>query len=131
MLFLMNVFYYYYYSFYKNFLKDDEPHMLTTLALSASEGLMINGLIQISLARLFCIHTNSVIMIGIVLFLIIINYIYYHRSGRAIDIIKNKPMFFSNNVISALITILFFIITSSFMFWEPIYVKQLMDMHCR
>lgn len=127
----MKVLYYYYYLFYTKILPDDEPHATTVFTLSASEGFLINGILQISLARFFCIPVNKWPMIGVLVLLIFINYLYYHRTDKAKEIVKNKPMFYSNHKLSIALTLLFFIITLSFLFWEPVYVKHIMEEYCR
>ena len=111
--------------FYKNVLNDDEPHLLTTLALGASEGVFINGILEIPFAYYFGMLLNMWLMIGIVVLIIGLNYLYFHRTGRAKEIVKIKPMFFSNHLLSKYLTILFFIITTSFIFWEPVLIKQM------
>ncbi len=123
----MNVIYYYYYLFYSKILKDSEPHLLTTLVLSFSQSLLVNGVLEISIANIFCIYISKWPMLIVLLLLIGVNYVYYHRTGKAKEIVKNKPMFFSSHRLSIIITLLFFIITASFLFWEPIYVKQILD----
>lgn len=128
---MIKVFYNYYFLFYAKILRDNEPHLLTTIALSASEGFLINGIIQIFLARFFCISVDKWSMIGILALLIFVNYLYYHRAGNANEIVKTNPMFFSSHKLSIVLTSLFFIVTLSFLFWEPIYVKHLMEEYCR
>lgn len=126
----MKVLYYYYYLFYTKILPDDEPHATTVFTLSVSEGFVMNGILQISLARFFCMSIDKWLMIGILVLLIGINYFYFHRAGKAKEIVKLKPKVLNSNKLSILFTILFFIITLSFLFWEPIYVKQVLE-HCR
>jgi len=128
---MFRVFYYYYYLFYSTVLNDDEPHLLTTLVLSASEGFLINGIVEIYLAKIYCKSIDTLLMIGTFLLLIGINYFYFHWTGKAKEIVKNKPMFFSNHQISIIITVIFFIITASFLFWEPVYVKLILDGNCK
>lgn len=123
----MKVIYYYYYLFYKKILKDNEPHMLATLALSASEAIFVNISFHIICIKLFCYQTSATIMIFTTVLLIFINYIYFHKTNRAKQIVTNKPSFFSNANLSITITTLFFIITSSFIFWGPEYGKYLLE----
>ena len=127
----MKVLYYYYFLFYSKVLKDNEPHLLTTLALSASEGFLINGILQIALARFFCMSIDKWPMIGVLVLLIGVNYFYYHVRENAKKIVKTKPMYYSSQKLSIVLTFLFFIITLSFLFWEPIYVKQLLQESCK
>jgi hypothetical protein len=127
----MSILYYYYYLFYQRIMKDSEPHLLTTLALSASESFLFITIFQIPLVRFYCINLNIPEMIAILALIILANYIYYHRKGNAVKIIKNKPKFFSSNKFSILITILFFLITSSCLFWGPVYLSQLNQEFCK
>ena len=121
----MKVFYYYYYLFYKKILNDDEPHLLATLALSASESFLINGILQILLLKFFLVSIDKWPMLVVAFLIIVANYLYFHRTGRAKEIIKTEPMFFSNNNFSILLTILFFIFTLSFILWETLYIMQI------
>ena len=127
---MIKVFYYYYFLFYSKVLKDNEPHLLTTLALSASEGFLINGILQISLSRFFCIPMDKWLMIVVPVLLIGANYFYYHKTDRAKEIVKTKPMFYSSHRLSIILTLLFFIATLSFLFWSPVYVKQIIEEYC-
>jgi len=127
----MNVLYYYYYLFYSKILRDNEPHLLTTLALSFSISLPFNVISDILLKRYYCITIGKWPMLGALLFILGINYLYFHRTGKAKEIVKTKPMFYSNHRLSILITILFFIITISFLFWGPIYAKYILEHYCR
>lgn len=128
---MINVFYYYYFLFYSKVLKDNEPHLLTTLALSASEGFLINGILDILLTRFFCISIDKWPMLGVLAMLIFANYIYYHRTGKAKELVNNKPMFFSSHKLSLALTLLFFVVTLSFLFWGPGYVKQITEEYCK
>jgi hypothetical protein len=51
---ILKVFYYNYYCFYKKIIKDPNPHLATVLSLSASEGLLINGTIDIFAIKWYC-----------------------------------------------------------------------------
>lgn len=124
---MMKVFYYYYFLFYSKVLKDNEPHMLTTFALSASEGFFINVILDIFLIKFFCISMDKWTMLGILAGLILANYYYFHRAGKGKEIIKTKPKFFSNHRVSIVITVLFFVITASSLFWGPVYTKHLLE----
>jgi uncharacterized membrane protein len=58
----MSVIYYYYYLFYKKVLKDTDPHMLTIMALSASEAFAVAGTLQLLLIRFFCFSPSVWLM---------------------------------------------------------------------
>jgi hypothetical protein len=122
--------YYYYFLFYKKILKDNEPHLLTTLALSASFGFVLDFIARVILANTLCISLNtwlSMVLLGLV---VLIVYYIFHKSGIAKEVVKQKPMFFNNHIFSIIISILFFIMTVSFMFWGPTYTKEILD-NCR
>lgn len=126
----MDVIYYYYYLFYIKVLKDDEPHLLTTMALSASEGFVLSVTLSILLIKFFCYEmTNLLMFLPICLFLLF-NYYFFHKSGRARKIVKEKPMFFSNHKLTTVMVLLFFIVTLSFLFWGAFYTKYLLETYC-
>lgn len=127
----MNLLYYYYFLFYTKVLPDNEPHATTVFTLSLSESFIVNGVLDILLAYLFCFSLNKWSMIIISLLIMGINYLLYSRSGKAKKIIKLKPKVFNSNKLSIVIVILFFVITASFLFWGPIYVKHILEEHCK
>jgi len=127
----LNVFYYYYFLFYSKVLKDNEPHLLTTMVLSFSESLLVNYSINVIGAHLFCKYLlGKWGMIGVIIILNGLNYLFYHQTGRAKGIVKSKPKFFGNHHVSLILTILFFLITSSFLFWVADYAMYVIDI-CR
>jgi hypothetical protein len=126
----MDVIYYYYYLFYCKIVKDDDPHLLTTLALSASEGFALAVSLNIVLIRFFCYQMTKLMMFLPICLFLLFNYFYFNKSGRAKKLVKEKPMFFLNHKLSIIITLLFFMITFSFLFWGGIYTKSLLEFHC-
>ena len=123
----MNVLYYYYFLFYKKVIKDPEPHFATVLALSCSEGLLINGISDIIALKYFCYEIKVWVQFTIVLVIIFYNYLIFHRTGRVKEIIKEKPTIINSKALSILIAWLFFLITVSWLFWGPIYGKYLFN----
>ena len=123
----MDVIYYYYYLFYTRIIKDNEPHMFTILAISATEGFILNIIVEVVSILYQCKQTNGVIWMGIICLANIFNYFYFYKSGRAIKIVKEKPMFFSNNQISIILTFLFFIVFATSIIWGSILTKHLLD----
>lgn len=126
----MDVIYYYYFLFYSKILKDDEPHLLTTMALSASFGFSLSSVFDILFIRFFCYETNKWFMISIIVFSNLISYLYFHKTKRALKLIQQKPKFFSNHKLSVILVLLFFITTLSFLFWSPVYTKYLLETYC-
>ena len=96
----MKVLYYYYYLFYKKVLKDDTPHMLTIMALSVCQAFFITAIIEFLIIKLYCYELGEWGMPFVVLLFIIFNYFFYEKSHKNIEIIKEEPKFFNNNIIS-------------------------------
>jgi hypothetical protein len=127
----MKTIFFYYYLFYTKVIIDDEPYATTVFVLSVSEGFLINFLIQFLSANFYCESLSLWTMILVQLLIILINYLYFNKSGRAKKIVKLKPMFFSNHMLSIILTVLFFVVTSSFIFWGPIYLKTFLGVNCK
>lgn len=122
---LLNVLYYHFYLFYLKF--DPEPHLTTVLSLSFSQSLVINGTIDIIALKLYCYQIEVWIQFMITVIFIFLNYLIFHRTNRAKQIIKSKPKILNSKALSIIITISFFLITASWLFWGPIYGKHLLD----
>ncbi len=123
---MIKVLYYHYYLFYKKILKDNEPHMLATLVLAFSLSLFLMAIIEVILANLFKLTLGRYEMLGINLLLIGVLYLTLHRTGKAKEIVNEKPMLFKSPLLSKLITFLFFALTSSYLFWGSIYVGNIL-----
>lgn len=126
---MISTLYFYYYLFYKKILRDNEPHMLATLVLGFSFSLLLIGIIDITVASLFKLKLGHYTMLGINLLMITVFYLTFHRTGKAKEIVKEKPKFFNSHTLSILITFLFFAITTSFLFWGSGYVKNILGIN--
>ncbi len=127
----MDVLYYYYYLFYTRVLPDDEPHATVIFTLSFSEALLVNYTVDFIAVHLLCKYLLSKwSMIAILLLIIGINYLIYHRTGKNKEVVERKPRFFGSNTASIIITLLFFVITTSFLFWAADYMMYVLD-QCR
>jgi hypothetical protein len=125
----MNVLYYYYYLFYTRVLPDNEPHATVIFTLSLSETLLIIHTIDFVGAHLFCrFLLVKWSMIGIFIAVILINYLIYHQGGLNKKVIQNKPKFYGSNNISCMITVLFFLVTTSFLFWMSDYLLKTIEL---
>jgi len=115
---MLDIIYYYYYLFYLRILKDTEPHLLTTLVLSFSISTVIDFLIDVISVYVFCfLSVNKWHDIVVNLLVLGILYLWFHKTGRAKKVVKEKPKLFNNHFLSIVITISFFIISISFYFW--------------
>lgn len=124
----MDVIYYYCFLFYTKVIKDDSPHATTIWALGFTEGFFANVILYSFLVYKFGIKTLNIwIMIFVLVLFVLANHLYFKRSGRNKKIILEKPMFYSSQKISIIITSIFFIILISSMFWGPFYIKYLSE----
>lgn len=123
----MKVLYYYSFLFYSKILKDNEPHLLTTLALSFLESVIINGILEAIAVHAFCEDLDRVIMFSILLLVIGCNYWFLHRDGKAKEIVRSKPKFLNSHNLSIALTVVFAVTAISLMFWGPIYLKNVLD----
>lgn len=127
----MDVLYYYYYLFYTRVLPDDEPHATVIFTLSFSEALLVNYTVDFIVVHLLCKYLLSKwSMIVIFLLIMGINYLIYHRTGKNKEVVERKPKFFGSNKASIVVTIFFFLVTTSFLFWAADYMMQVID-RCR
>jgi hydrogenase-4 membrane subunit HyfE len=105
---LFRVFYYYYYLFYKRVLKDDEPHLLTTLTLSFSESIVVNAAIDIIAVKTSCYSVGKWPMLTVLLLIFLANFLLYHRTTTAKQLVKEKPAFNGSHILSIILTWIFF-----------------------
>ena len=124
---VLNVFYYNYFLFYQKVIRDPEPHFATVLGLSFNLALLINGAMDLVSLKFFCCQINIWIQIAVVAFIIYSVYKIYHHTGKAKEITTKKPVISNSRGLSVAFTWLFFIITSSWLFWGPIYGKYLLS----
>jgi hypothetical protein len=126
---MMKAFYYYYYLFYKKILLDPDPHLATTLGITALEALLVNCILNIVLAYFFCWDLTKYYMLGIVVLILLANTFYFFSSEKAKEIVKSKPILFNSHRFSIVFILLFSILVISTLFWTGDYVNRIID-HC-
>lgn len=127
----MDVFYYYYYLFYTRVLPDDEPHATTIFTLSVSEALFVSYFLDFIWVNLFCkLLLTKWYMIGIFIAVIIFNSILYGKTGKGKRVVTEQPKLFNNEKVSLVITCLFFLVSTSFLFWMADYLLIVIE-RCR
>jgi len=104
-----------------------EPIFTTTFTFSFSISLVINGCINIILAHLNGSYMSKWTMIVISLIIFFLNYLYYYRKNKAKELILLKPKLDNSIFLSIFISVLFFLISISFLLFEPIYAKNIID----
>jgi len=125
----MDVFYYYIFLFYAKVLPDDYPHSNTVWALGAISAFIVNFSLDMGLAFFFGYTLSTFEMVSITALLMLLFYFKYYKSGRGKQIVKKeKPKFFGSNTASIILTILFFLISMSFLFLGPDIVREILEM---
>jgi len=124
---MIKVFYYYYYLFYQRILKDNEPHLLATLGLCFVESFLFIGIIDFIVAKFFCQKMASEFMYSIMLLLVLINYLYFHRTGLAKEVVKEKPNFLSSHTTTVVIVLISTIIVLSWLYWGSYSTKTILS----
>jgi len=124
---MINVFYYYYYLFYTKVIPDNQPHLTVIFTLSFSLSILINGLTSVIFAYMVNYNMSNYIMAGIFVAIMIVNYLVFYKTGKGKRLVEERPKFFNNHRLSIFITLMFFLITTSFLFWGPIYLKNILN----
>jgi hypothetical protein len=102
---ILKILYYYYFAFYKKV--DNEPHAMTIFALSFSQSLLVNFIIQIISVHYFCYFFSTWQMLGIAIALIFFNYFLFVRTGFAKKLVKSPPPYIINRALTKGFVILF------------------------
>ena len=126
----MKVLYYHYYLFYTKVLPDDEPFATTLFTLSSSISFAIDFLIRYVLANKYCQSFGTWPSVLLFTLILAINYLIFNKDHKAREIVRSSPKYLGSNLLSVSVTVLFFLITTSFLFWGPIYLKDVLD-KCR
>ncbi len=128
---MFDVIYYNYYLFYKRFKVETQPELTATFILSISQAFFLNGLLAIIFSYLYCRQLEMWIRIGLIGLIFLINYLIYHKNSRAKLVIDTKPTFLKNKNLSKVLSLMFFIITFSTIFWSPEVIKNILENHCK
>lgn len=123
---MMNMFYYYYYLFYTKILPDNQPHSTVVFSLSFIFSLILNGLINLTLAYTLGIALSRLEMFGILILIIILMYFSFYKNGRGKKIINEKPMIFNSMKLSILCSFLLFLLGMLFLFFEADFTRNLL-----
>lgn len=124
---MINIFYYYYYLFYTKVLPDSQPHSTVIFTLSFSLSLLVNGLLSLIAAYAVDYNMSKYVMVSIFIIIVIVNYLIFYKSGKGKQLVKEKPKVLNSHKVSLLFTVIFFLITTSCLFWGPILVKILLE----
>ena len=98
--------------------------MLATLSLSFSISLPVILVTGILYANICNEYLNKWEMLFIIFIIIIAHYLCLNRTGRSIQIVKEQPEII-NKKISIILTVMFFAITTSILFYGPDIIKGL------
>lgn len=123
----LDVLFYYYYCFYANIFKEKDPGFTTKLAISASESFLIVAIVSMIYSYFSCKKFGRTEFIIITLVVLAINFFVLLKSSREEAIIKKEPKFFNSNTASVIITWIFFLVTTSILFWLNDAVNAIID----
>ncbi len=123
---MIKTFYYYYHLFYKNVFNDNDSYFTAALSITASESLLLITIVDLSSAYFFCWPLNKYYMAGITLIILAINALFFLNSEKTKMIEKSKPKFFKSHNLSIVIAWIFFLITTSSMFWLGYVVQDIL-----
>lgn len=126
----MDVIYYYCFLFNVKIIKDSEPYATTVWVLGFAEGYFLTVVCDLVSMRYFCFDIVEYFMFPIMGITIVSNYFFFNRSKRSKKIVKDKPVFFGNHKISMILTIVFFAILISSMFWGAVCSKYILKTYC-
>lgn len=119
----MEVFYYNYFYFYSRVLKEEDPHLFTTLSLSFSTTLYAIFIVDVFLYNTINIFMNLYVNIAVLVLLTFVFYTYYYRMCNGIEIVRRHPMFFENQRLSSILSIIYWVISFLLMFIHPMIFK--------
>lgn len=125
---MIKVFFYYYYLFYTKVLPDDQPRLTVVFTLSLSESFVLSTLINSIFIVLYCQSVSKWLMLSVFFAIFLVNYFYF-ASDRVNLIINEKPKIV-NNLLSVVITLLFFIVSFSLMILSPLYLRTFLETNC-
>jgi len=126
----MDVIYYHCFVYFSKKIKDTDPHLRTCFALSVAESIIPIGIIDVIALKYYCYKVEIWMMFSVFVVICAFNCWVYIIRGKGKEVIGNKPLYFNNKRFSVVFTILFFLITFSWLFWGSIYGKYLLD-NCR
>ncbi len=124
---MIKTFYYYYHLFYQNIFKDNDSYFTAILSITASESLLVISIIDISAAHFFCWSLNKYYMAGITVAILVNNTLLSLNSTKTCEIEKSKPKFFDSHKLSIVLTWIFFLITTSSMFWLGSVIQDIIS----
>jgi hypothetical protein len=121
----MRAFYYYYYLFYKK-IWDPDPRLAATLGLTALEGFFSVAILNLTLARFFCIDFNIYCFIAVFAIILLANTFYFFTSEKVKVILKAKPKFFNSPKLTIALVLVFSLAVISTLFWTGDYTNHIL-----
>jgi len=112
---MFKILFYYYYLLDKSITNDD-PHIWAVLHLGLFEGLIINYPVQQILITYYNIIPPTYVGVTIGFIIILCNYLYFVKSGKCEEIIKEEPKLFGSHWLSVTIA-LFFALGAFSLYW--------------
>ena len=124
---IYKVFFYYYYLLYTRVVPDLTPYSTSVFVFGVLLSYLINGIIDIISANFFCMWIGKYPMLGIVVLCLIISYLLCAKYGKGKKIVSEKPRFWGSHRLSVIIVLVSSLIAISWLFWGPIYIRNLLE----
>jgi len=125
-MFIFDSVYYHYFIFYSKVLRDPDPKIASILSLSFNQAIVINGILDISFLKLFCFQIAVWFQFTLSMAIAYINYLRYNKSNIGKEFVNQSPRTIKISKLSLALTILFFLITVSWLFWGPIVGRDIL-----
>lgn len=123
---MFDIIYYQLFRFYSKVLKEEEPHFTTIFVLSALQAFLLIAIIDVVAIQGFCYQIQTPIKFSFFILIAILNFLRYDKNGRGKFIVAKKPKFFQSHRLSVLLTIVFFLVAISWLFWGGFWGKQVL-----
>jgi hypothetical protein len=114
--------FYCYYPFYSKVIPGTQPSLTALLTVSFSLSLLIIVTIGVILAYTINHTLNRYEMAGTFVLILLINYFKYYRDEKVKEIIQEQLTFSNSHKWSVAATVLFFLFSSSILFWGPEFI---------
>jgi hypothetical protein len=122
--------YYGYYLFYQKILKDNEPHLLATMAMGSSISFPMVTLVNYFSLLNNCEYLGKLQMFSIAIIILALVSLYFHGTGRAIRIVDKWKVYTVARAKLNIVSWSFFLFTASFLFWGPVILKKISSLYC-
>jgi hypothetical protein len=127
---IFKVYYYCYYLLYSRVIPDLTPYSTAVFVFGVLLSFLVNGIVDVISILLFCQGIGLYPMVGIAVLSLITSYLLCVKYGKGRKIVSEKPLFFGSHRLSMTIVLVSSLAIISWLFWGPIYTRNLLE-KCR